>query len=148
MENKESDVRSTPQEFFDYWNNILRFDTDVCANLQNHKCSNYFTIQDDGLSKRWGKVNWCNPPYSRGQIEKWLKKAIEEQSLGNTTLALIPGDTSTSWYQDYVLATPNTSILPVRGRLKFENSKSGAKFCSHVVIYWGLIDHDNTAKSK
>ena len=133
----DTDIRSTPDHFFDYWNKIFKFQLDVCANSENFKCVNYFDIKKDGLSQEWADTNWCNPPYSRGSLDKWLSKAIEQQIRGKTTVCLIPGDTSTGWYQKNILDSPMNSVLPVRKRLKFENSESGAKFASHIVIYWG-----------
>jgi phage N-6-adenine-methyltransferase len=139
MENKDSDVRSTPVDFFNHWNKIFRFELDVCANSENAKCENYYTIKENGLEKPWGAVNWCNPPYPNGQINKWLKKARVEQSKGKTTVALVPGDTSTKWYQDNILDSKMVTVVPVRRRLKFEN-QNGAKFASHIVIFWGIYE--------
>lgn len=32
----------------------------------------------DGLREKWKSPAYVNPPYSRGNIEIWVKKAIEE----------------------------------------------------------------------
>lgn len=53
MFSKKSDIWSTPQDLFDKLDNEFHFTIDVCANDSNHKCSKYFTEQDDGLSKDW-----------------------------------------------------------------------------------------------
>jgi phage N-6-adenine-methyltransferase len=138
MNEIESDIRSTPDDFFNYINNIFRFDTDVCANKDNKKCIHYFDFKQNGLKQDWGKCNWCNPPYSRGQIDKWLKKGIEEQKKGNTSIFLIPADTSTKWYQENIINS-NAVVWAVPKRLKFEGISNGAKFASHLVIYFGAI---------
>lgn len=135
---KESDVRSTPIEFFNYWNNIFKFKLDVCANSENAKCEKFFGVNENGLEKEWDDVNWCNPPYSSGQINLWLKKGRIEQLKGKTTVFLIPCDTSTNWYQGNILTNEKASIIPIKGRLKFQGSETGAKFGSHIVIFWGL----------
>lgn len=49
-----SDEWSTPQNFFDEINKEFKFDLDPCATIDNHKCENFFTIEDDGLKKNWG----------------------------------------------------------------------------------------------
>jgi phage N-6-adenine-methyltransferase len=134
---KESDIRSTPMWFFNKLNEIFNFQLDVCATKENAKCFQYISEEQDGLVTPWEKVNWCNPPYSHGQLIKWLKKAAEEQKLGNTTVVLVPGDTSTKWYQDGILKQDRVSVQPVYQRLKFDNAGSGAKFASHIVIFWG-----------
>ena len=136
-ENKDTDIRSTPMWFFNHWNDIFKFDVDVCANEKNAKCKIYYNVKKDGLKQDWGKVNWCNPPYSLGQIDKWLKKAREEQEKGKTTVVLVPGDTSTKWYHDNILNVGKNTVIPIEKRLKFENSNQNAKFCSHIVIFWG-----------
>jgi phage N-6-adenine-methyltransferase len=133
----DSDIRSTPQWLFEKWNAIFRFDTDVCANKKNHKCEKYFTYEQNGLVQSWGSVNWMNPPYSKGSLDKWLKKATEQQLEGKTTVALVPGDTSTKWYQENILDAKSVTVVPLRKRIKFGDIESGAKFASHIVIYWG-----------
>ena len=136
---KDTDVRGTPQPFFDYWNKLFCFQLDVCASHENAKCSTYYSEKEDGLSQEWAKINWCNPPYSGGQIERWLKKGAVEQQKGRTTVFLLPCDTSTGWYHDNIETNPMCSKIPVRGRLKFNGKKSPAPFGSTVVIFWGLM---------
>ena len=49
---------------------------DVCATEENTKVlDNYFSPEDDGLSKDWqGNVCFMNPPYGR-EVQDWVKKA-------------------------------------------------------------------------
>ena len=47
----KTDLWATPQEFFEKYNEVYQFELDVCANSENSKCSKFFSIQDDGLSK-------------------------------------------------------------------------------------------------
>ena len=56
MFSSKSDEWATPQKFFDELNNEFRFNLDPCATDGNHKCSNYYTIADNGLAKNWGGV--------------------------------------------------------------------------------------------
>lgn len=53
-----SDEWATPQEFFDSINKEFEFDLDPCATLENHKCDKYYTIEEDGLSKNWGGIEY------------------------------------------------------------------------------------------
>lgn len=50
----KTDDWATPQEFFDELNKEFNFTLDPCADANNHKCNNYFTKSDNGLSKDWG----------------------------------------------------------------------------------------------
>ncbi len=133
---KASDVKTTPQELFDYWNDIFRFQLDVCANSENAKCPIYYDEKNDGLSQEWAKVNWCNPPYSSGQIAKWLKKGKEEQAKGGTTVFLLPCDVSTGWYWENIKNNPNCSEVPIKGRVRFGGAKINSPFGSSIVIFW------------
>ena len=47
---------STPQEFFDKYNDVYHFDTDVCASSENAKCSHCYDMASDGLSQEWTGV--------------------------------------------------------------------------------------------
>ena len=140
----ETGIRSTPKWFFDYWNRIFRFDLDVCANKENAKCGKFYTEQENGLEMDWMSVNWCNPPYSRGNIKRWLLKGIEEQKKGNTTVFLLPCDMSTSWYHELIKTNQCHTVIPVIGRIVFNGMKSGSPFGSIIVIFWG--DLRNTTK--
>ena len=56
MFSAKSDEWTTPQSFFDELDKEFHFDLDAAADDQNHKCSRYFTIKDDGLTQNWGGV--------------------------------------------------------------------------------------------
>lgn len=51
-----SEEWSTPREFFEKLNDEFHFNLDPCATDENHVCDNYFTKQDDGISKNWGGI--------------------------------------------------------------------------------------------
>ncbi len=50
----QSDEWATPQKIFDELNEEFEFDLDHCATSENHKCKRFYTIEDDGLSQKWG----------------------------------------------------------------------------------------------
>ena len=54
MFSSKTDEWSTPQDIFEQLDNEFNFDLDPCATTENHKCENFFTQEDDGLSKNWG----------------------------------------------------------------------------------------------
>jgi len=60
-----SDDCYTPRWVFDAMG--LEFDLDVAAppgGPWHVPCKRYYTAEDDGLSKTWDGLVWCNPPYS------------------------------------------------------------------------------------
>ena len=128
-----TDLWSTPQNFFDALNEKFNFETDVCAIAENAKCKKYFTPEQDGLSQVWGGVCWMNPPYGR-EIIKWVKKAYDSSLDGATVVCLLPARTDTKWWHDYCM---NGEITFIRGRLKFGNSNNSAPFPSAVVVFRG-----------
>ena len=132
----KSDEWATPIDLFNELNNEFNFNLDPCATEKNHKCENYFTVDDDGLEKLWGGYRvFCNPPYS--QIAKWVEKAYRETTQNDNTLVvmLIPSRTDTKYFQDFIYH--RTEIRFVRGRLKFGDSKNSAPFPSMIVIFRG-----------
>ncbi|PTK81958.1 phage N-6-adenine-methyltransferase [Staphylococcus haemolyticus] len=133
----KSNEWATPQNLFDELNEEFNFTLDPCATDENAKCSKYFTIEDDGLSKDWSnEVVFMNPPYGR-EIKKWIKKAYEESLNGATVVCLIPARTDTTYWHDFIFDKAD-DIRFLRGRLKFGNSKNSAPFPSAIVVYQGV----------
>ena len=134
----KSNEWATPQNLFDELNDEFNFTLDPCATDENAKCSNYFTIEDDGLSKDWSNdVVFMNPPYGR-EIKKWVNKAYKESLNGATVVCLIPARTDTTYWHDFIFGKAN-DIRFLRGRLKFGKSKNSAPFPSAIVVYLGGI---------
>ena len=65
MFSSNTDLWSTPQDFFDKLNLEFNFTIDVCATSENAKCKKFYSIEDDGLAQEWQGVCWMNPPYGR-----------------------------------------------------------------------------------
>ncbi len=134
-----TDMWATPQDFFDKYDSVYHFETDVCAVPENAKCKVYYTPEMDGLKMQWAGVCWMNPPYGRN-ISKWVQKAYESaRDNYATVVCLLPARTDTAWFQDYVLAHAK-SIEFVRGRIKFNGAKNGAPFPSCVVVFRRVDD--------
>lgn len=127
---------ATPPGLFNELHDEFGFDLDPCANDENHKCDNYFTEAEDGLSQDWGGHRvFCNPPYGRA-LPKWVEKCYREGSKDDTTVVLlIPARTDTAYFHDFILN--QAEIRFIRGRLKFGDGKAPAPFPSMLVIYRG-----------
>lgn len=130
-----TEMWATPQEFFDKYNELYNFDTDVCASPENAKCEQYFTEQDNGLEQEWKGSCWMNPPYGR-TIKSWMKKAYESSLNGATVVCLVPSRTDTVWWHDYAV---KGEIEFIKGRLKFGGHKNPAPFPSAVVVFKGVV---------
>ena len=130
-----TDLWATPMDFFRRYDDLYRFELDVCADDDNAKCKKYFTKRDDGLSQDWRGVCWMNPPYGR-EIGLWMRKAYESSLSGATVVCLVPARTDTAWWHDYAM---KGEIEFIRGRLKFGNATNSAPFPSAVVVYRGKL---------
>lgn len=132
MFSSKTDMWETPHDFFDKVDDEFHFTLDVCATPENAKCEKFYTEQDDGLSKPWTGVVWCNPPYGKG-ISRWILAANAARAAGNTVVMLLPARTDTRWFHDLVLG--KAEIRFVRGRLKFGGSNNSAPFPSMVAVF-------------
>lgn len=118
MFTSNTDVWSTPPDFYKKLDDEFHFDFDPCP----------LNPTFDGLSVKWGGCNYMNPPYGR-EIGKWVKKASENPM----TVCLLPARTDTRWFHDYIYG--KAEIRFIKGRLKFGGSKNSAPFPSMVVIF-------------
>lgn len=124
----------TPQDLFERLDEEFHFTLDPAASEECHKCSRFFTEEQDGLLQPWtGERVFCNPPYGR-KIGDWAKKACEEaQNPDTIVVMLLPARTDTRWFHRYIYGKAEIRFL--KGRLKFGKAKNSAPFPSMVVIW-------------
>ncbi len=126
-----NDLWATPPEVFNALDKEFCFGFDVCAEYETAKCADYWTIEDDALSKDWAEdaksripgagliemgALWCNPPYSK--ITPWVEKAIEAQLKGRMTVMLVMCDPSVKWFSLAQQYASETRFI-TEGRLAF-----------------------------
>lgn len=101
----------TPPELFAALDREFRFVLDAAASKENALCRTYITKEGDSLATDWGSIVrdrtpggaiWLNPPYGRG-IGCWVRQAFETAEDGATVVCLLPANTDTRWFHDYVL---------------------------------------------
>jgi len=81
-----------------------------------------------------GRRVFCNPPYGRA-IAAWVRKSSEEAAKpGTLVVMLIPARTDTAYFHDYIYHKAR-EIRFIRGRLHFNESRSGAPFPSMIVVF-------------
>ena len=134
MFTSRTDEWATPAATYAALDAEFRFNLDPCATMANYTCADYYTKEDDGLTKDWsGRRVFCNPPYGR-EIGKWVKKCSEEaKKPGTLVVALLPARVDTAWFHDFIYGKAETRF--VRGRLHFNESKSAAPFPSMIVVF-------------
>lgn len=136
------DLWATPDKIFLPLDNEFGFTLDPCCLPETSKCKKYYTPLEDGLKQDWaGNIVFCNPPYSRGNIDLWVKKCYTEGMKPNTiVVALLPVSSSSKWWHDYVcesapLKLQCTELRFVKGRVRFVNAPFTAPFSSAIVVY-------------
>ena len=109
---------ATPPFVYDELNKCYNFDFDPCPYNEGE-----IAPETDGLKIEWGDCNYVNPPYSRSLKEAFVRRCVEMQKRGKTSVALLPVSTSTKLFHDVIL--PNaTDIKFLRGRVHFEGRNS------------------------
>ncbi len=121
----------TPDTLWKPLDDEFGFTLDVCSTHENAKCSNHFTLAEDGLKQPWSGVAWMNPPYG-AQLARWVKKCHDEAKRGVLVVGLIPVRSNTSYWHDYIMGN---EIRFVRGYPKFGNAKQGLKAPLAVVVW-------------
>ena len=147
------DLARTPPSLFKKLDDRFHFYVDAAASKDNHLCDMHMSQElpdyptDKGnIGNALTKIDWtprcftfyCNPPYSRGWIEKFCKKAYEESLKGATVVMLLPADTSTKYYRDY--CTKASEIIFIQPRVHFNNPdgtrmEGAPQFGSMVVVF-------------
>lgn len=128
----ESDYWTTPTnltkgiiKFLEYCKEIdwggQYYDLDACANLHNTKVpTNYITEKENAFFVDWnGERVWCNPPYSRGNVDNFIAKTIEQcQKSPKDVIMLLNVDPSTKYFKR-ILENAKAIVYVTRGRIQF-----------------------------
>jgi phage N-6-adenine-methyltransferase len=101
------DELRTPVDLWECLNKRYRFVVDLAASDQYHLCPTYFTKAKSGLEHRhlWpkdGRWCWLNPPYSRGNLYRWIEAVAQEANIGAHVVTLVPAYTADSWFSEFV----------------------------------------------
>ena len=107
---------------------------------QNVKAKKYFTIDDDGLKKKWTGRIWLNPPYSNPEIKHFCEKLLYEIETGNAKQAiiLVNNATETQWGQ-MLLRNADAVCFP-SGRIKYydyNNQPRMTPLQGQMFVYFG-----------
>jgi phage N-6-adenine-methyltransferase len=101
----ESNEWYTPAKYIDSARKVMGgIDLDPASCIKGNegvKAAQFFTKEDDGLSKDWCGRVWMNPPYG-GLTAKFVTKLVEEFDKGTVTEAVLlinANGTDTKWFQ-------------------------------------------------
>ncbi len=81
--------------------------------------SEFFTAEDDGLTREWRGNVWMNPPYSQPQIAQFCARLVGHVKSGaiNSAVVLTNNATDTGWWQQLV-SVASAMCFPA-GRVRF-----------------------------
>jgi len=131
----KSEEYETPKEIFEPLQKEFNLQLDVCASSSNYKLDNYFTKEDDALTKDWHKYGnfWMNPPFGR-ELKKWVQKAYEESTKGVTGVSILPVRSNTNWWHELIIGV-GAEVRFLKGRVKFNDCIKGAWLPFAIVIW-------------
>jgi phage N-6-adenine-methyltransferase len=122
----ERDLYQTPLDLFEGLNKIYGpFRVDGAANVHNHLLPLWMgpgsETQENALLGDWDVPGvetkiFINPPWSRGSIYSFVRKAHEQHAKG-TALAtlLLPATTDVAWFHDFVWDSRRQAFYPWLG---------------------------------
>lgn len=107
---------------------------DTAASADNAMLPKFFDEEHSAFDQDWRGIRaWCNPPYGRNEIYRWVRQCATGGA--SVCVALLPARTDTRWFHDFIYNKPNVEIRFLKGRIKFSGTTGSGKFPSMVVIF-------------
>lgn len=99
----------------------------------------FYTKDDDGLTKEWRGNIWMNPPYAQPLISQFSQAISKKFTDGEVSQAivLVNNATETAWFQ--LMAEYASAVCFPKSRIRFldPNGKPGAPLQGQAVLYFG-----------
>jgi phage N-6-adenine-methyltransferase len=135
---KDSDHRGTPADIIRRLQDAIggTFDLDPAAGAEPIKIADRkYTPEDNGLAQPWNAVKvFLNPPYSNPL--PWFKKLdaeLDRPDGPSLIIALVRGDVSTTWFQEY--ATRAKYLCAYEGRISFVGADDNTPFGNFLLAF-------------
>lgn len=115
----KSDEWITPKSIIDALGGP--FDLDPCAAVKQPWATAETMWTENGLEREWFGQVWLNPPYTRGEVGRWLGRLAEHAASdpkGRGGVALIFARTETREFHECVWGKAS-AVLFLEGRLHF-----------------------------
>lgn len=135
-----TDEWKTPWEIYAPLDRVFQFTMDPCTTKENWLgCRNFYTKETDGLAQPWSEeAVFCNPPYSRGNIERWVEKCAREGERARVVALLCRADRSTKWWQTWV-APHAWKIHDYSHRIRFVGAPAAYNFPSALALFGNIF---------
>ncbi len=103
------------------------------------RADEFFTKEDDGLSKKWHGNVWLNPPYGNGLISQFADAVVEKYQSGEyrQICIIVNNATETQWFK--TLSDIATAFCFPTGRVQFTRPEAikGSPLQGQTIIYIG-----------
>ena len=101
--------------------------------------SQFFTEEQNGLSKEWHGNVWLNPPYAQPMIAQFAEAAASKFEAGEFPQAciLVNNATETAWFQRLLSVSSGVCFPSSRIRFLSPEGKPGAPLQGQAILYLG-----------
>lgn len=104
------------------------------------KASIYYTVYNDGRTKRWEGNVWLNPPYSQPLVSEFCNLLVEKYQNGEIQQAcvLVNNATETAFFQNMLKVCQ--VVCFIKGRIRFLDSSGngiGTPLQGQAILYFG-----------
>lgn len=118
----------TPDNWFNFLDELFGFTLDVAADEHNTKCNIWISPEQNALAPEntWGTKNrwFLNPPWGNDytketgkNLNDWLSRCFVEYGLGNEGVCLVPTNCDTRWWHNHVKYVPY--VFFPKGRIAY-----------------------------
>lgn len=133
----------TPQEYIDAAREVMgEIDLDPAScEIANRtvQADEYYTAEQDGLTKEWFGRVWMNPPYASALVAQFAEKLTDGALRGDIleAIALVNNATETKWFARLIEAA--SAVCFPTGRVRFLDPQGnpGAPLQGQALIYIG-----------
>ena len=103
------------------------------------KASEFFTKEDDGLSKEWRGNIWMNPPYAQPLIAQFAEAVASKYEAGEfeQAIILVNNATETQWFQRLLAVASGVCFPSSRIRFLSPDGKKGSPLQGQAILYVG-----------
>ncbi|MCX6753685.1 MAG: DNA N-6-adenine-methyltransferase [Candidatus Nomurabacteria bacterium] len=135
----------TPKEYVEAARSVMgSIDTDPASSLIANeivKATQYFTEEQNGITKEWKGNVWMNPPYAQPLISQFTSAVTDKfiSSEIDQAVILVNNATETKWFQK-MLSVASCGVCFLKRRIKFLNiygEPTGSPLQGQCIIYFG-----------
>lgn len=132
----------TPPEYIDSARAVMGdIDLDPASSeIANRtvQAGEYFTEEDDGLSKDWFGRVWLNPPYAHPLIARFSEKVCKsvDDAVIEEGIILVNNATETTWFQNMLRRASAVCFVDKRIRFLDPEGNPGAPLQGQAILYF------------